>query len=125
MPICTWLPIPRVQEFHLIPLFSREQECVSEAFMRLRVAHLPQKPFCYSVYCKQKQTAFCGSPCISLISPYPGSVLLGAPQQILAALAKDSSLRLPLHRMFLPPQKLNHSSHNSSPVSSLKAHHGC
>lgn len=49
----------------------------------------------------------------------------GAPQQIPAALAKDSSLRLPSRRMFFLPQKLNHSSHNSSPVSSPSAHYGC
>ena len=48
------IPLPRVQEFHLIPLFSREQEYVSEASLHLRVAHLPQKPFSYSIIHRNK-----------------------------------------------------------------------
>ena len=80
MPICTWLPIPRVQEFHLIPLFSREQECVSEAFLRLRVAHLPQKPFSYSIIHQNKnRLPFFGSLCILVISRHPGSIFARCP----------------------------------------------
>ena len=70
----------------------------------------------------------CLSSAVHAFSQHPGIPVLfslGAPPQIPAAITKDSFLRLPSHWMFFLPQKWNHSSHNSSPVSSPSAHYGC
>ena len=49
-------------------------------FMRLRVAHLPQKPFSYSIIHQNKnRLPFFGSPCILVISRHPGSIIARCP----------------------------------------------
>ena len=49
-------------------------------FMRLRVAHLPQKPFSYSIIHQNKnRLPFFGSLCILVISRHPGSIVARCP----------------------------------------------
>ena len=49
-------------------------------FMRLRVAHLPQKPFSYSIIHQNKnRLPFFGSLCILVISRHPGSIIARCP----------------------------------------------
>ena len=67
-------------------------------FMRLRVAHLPQKPFSYSIIHQNKNRL--PSAAVHAFSQHPGIPVLfslGAPPQIPAAITMDSSLRLPSH----------------------------